>query len=79
MKDSTIQVDPKQIPLVYVGRKGHSPHVVSGRLTAESAEPDTFNLIPAVENICFSFETSTRANCTPEDHASALHCCYLVI
>lgn len=46
-------------------------------LTAYPAEPHTFDFIPAAENICFSFEASKRADCTPEDHASTLHSCYL--
>lgn len=46
-------------------------------LTATPAESDTFGFIPAVENLCFSFEASKRAYCPSEDYASTLHRRYL--
>ena len=64
---------------VYVPPKGHGANVKPRGLTAWLAEPDTFNFIPTIENICFSVKTSKRANRTPEDYASALHSDYLGI
>lgn len=46
-------------------------------LTATPAESDTFGFVPAVENLCFSFEASKRAYCPPEDYTSTLHRRYL--